>query len=123
MRHFPNFLEISQNKIPEKLKFPDIPRFPQLLAEILLDSYSLRLQNGAPFASVSQYNSSGMALRFYYMQNDKESEKILLEVDISGHCNILQHTATRGVSINQLTGFPAHFIHHRDIRAGSSQCT
>ena len=53
MRHFPNFLEISQNKIPEKLKFPDIPRFPQLVAEILLDSYSLRLENGAPFASVS----------------------------------------------------------------------
>jgi len=51
-----------------------------------------------------------MAFGFYCMQNDKECEKILLEVDISGHCNILQHTATRGFSINQLTGVPAHFV-------------
>jgi len=40
----------------------------------------------------------------------KSLRKFYLKLNISGHCNILQRTAARGVSINQRTGFPAHLI-------------
>jgi len=90
--------------MPEQLNFPDFSKFPQIVTELQLDSYRLRFQNGAPFASVLDRISQTWPFVFLHdtAHNDKGPEEIQFEVYISCHCNILQRTATRGVSINQL---------------------